>query len=83
MLVTILFFAQARERAGRASETLELPEGSKVEDALSAIRRAHPSLEALWPHLAVAADGVLVPGDAVLRPGAEMALLPPVSGGSR
>ena len=81
MFVTILFFAQARERAGCASEPLELPDGSRVTDALAAIARRHPALEGLWPHLAIAADGVLVPGDAVLRGGAELALLPPVSGG--
>ena len=77
----MLFFAQARERAGRSSAELELPEQSRVSDALEAIGREHPSLRALWPHLAVAVDGELAPPDARLGPGAELALLPPVSGG--
>ena len=82
MIVTVLFFAQARERAERDSLRLELPEGSRVADALAAIRRAHPRLDPLWPHLAVAVDGRLSTGDAtLLRDGAELALLPPVSGG--
>jgi len=81
MIVTVLYFAQARERAGRGSETFELRDGSLLSDATAAIRARHPELASLWDHLAVAAEGVLAPGDAVLRDGAEIALLPPVSGG--
>jgi len=81
MRVTVLFFAQARERAGRASVTLELPAGSRLADARAAIALAHPGLEPLWPHLALAVDGVLAREDAPVRDGAELALLPPVSGG--
>ena len=81
MIVTVLFFAQARERAGCASEALDLPAGSRVADALAAIERARPALAPLWPHLAVAVNGVLVGQETVLAPGAELALLPPVSGG--
>ncbi|MBI5710840.1 MAG: MoaD/ThiS family protein [Candidatus Eisenbacteria bacterium] len=81
MTVTVLFFAQARERAGRASVALELPEGSGVSEALAALRRDYPALEPLWPHLAVAVDGCLAPAGGTLAPGAELALLPPVSGG--
>ena len=81
MIVTVLFFAQAREHAGRARGTLELPEGSRVADALAALERAHPALAPLWPHLAVAVDQRLVRPDVLLAHGAELALLPPVSGG--
>lgn len=81
MRINVLYFAQARERAGRPNTSIELPNGSRVADALVAIRRATPALDPLWPHLAVAVDGVLAPADAVLREGAELALLPPVSGG--
>jgi molybdopterin converting factor subunit 1 len=81
VIVTVLFFAQAREHAGRARGTLELPEGSRVADALARLEREHPALAPLWPHLAVAVDRRLVRGDAVLADGVELALLPPVSGG--
>lgn len=81
MIVNVLYFAQARERAGRGSEALDLGGGERLEHAIAAIRARHPELEALWDHLAIAVDGVLAPRDAVLRPGAEIALLPPVSGG--
>ena len=81
MRVTVLFFAQARERAGRASAELSLPEGSRLSDALAARAREHPALEPLWPHLAVAVSGRLAQPDTPLAEGAELALLPPVSGG--
>jgi len=81
MNVSVLFFAQARERAGASQLTIALPAGSRVADAIAELRRAHPSLDPLWPHLAVALDGRLTAPDAPLADGAELALLPPVSGG--
>ena len=79
--VTVLFFAQARERAGRSRMSLDLPDGSRVSDALTVLGRDHPALEALWPHLAVAVNGRLAEPGTALAPDAELAILPPVSGG--
>ncbi len=81
MTITVLFFAQARERAGRASVAIDLPEGSSLADAIARVRAEHPALDPLWPHLAVAVDGQLAPPGTTLSSGAEVALLPPVSGG--
>lgn len=81
MTITVLCFAQARELVGRARVTLELAEGSRVADALAVLERDHPGLAPLWPHLAVAVDQRLSQRDAPLTHGAELALLPPVSGG--
>lgn len=81
MNVTVLFFAQARERAGRDRATLELADGASVAEALERLRADHPGLAALEPHLAIAVDGVLANPATPLVPGAELALLPPVSGG--
>jgi MoaE-MoaD fusion protein len=41
----------------------------------------YPTLGELWPRLAVAVDGELAEEEALLSEGAEVALLPPVSGG--
>ena len=60
---------------------LELPEGSRVSDALAVIERQVPGLAALRPHLAVAVNQRLVDPGTILTGGAEIALLPPVSGG--
>lgn len=81
MNVTVLLFAQARERSGVSRVALEVESGSRVTDAIAALERTHPALVPLRPHLAFAVDGVLVRGDAALHPGAELAVLPPVSGG--
>lgn len=81
MIVNVLFFAEARDRAGRSAEPLELVDGAHLEEVLALIQRRHPELAPLWAHLAIAVDGVLAPRGAALREGAEIALLPPVSGG--
>lgn len=81
MNVKVLLFAQARERVGRAHAALALPPGACVRDALDALEREHPELAALRPHLAVAVNGTLARDGDALPDGAEIALLPPVSGG--
>lgn len=81
MKVRILFFAQARDRAGQAERLIELPEGSRVADLVRRVRAEHPALEPLWAHLAIAVDGRLAAETAPLNDGSEVALLPPVSGG--
>lgn len=81
MQLNVLFFAQARERAGVAQARVTVPDGARVADALDAIVAAHPALAPLRGHLAVAQDGAIVRAAEPLRDGAELALLPPVSGG--
>lgn len=81
MTIRVVLFAQARERAGTPALALEVPDGSRVGDAVRAVVRAHPGLEPLVPHLAVAFDGALARDADPLRDGGELALLPPVSGG--
>jgi molybdopterin synthase catalytic subunit len=61
---------------------LELPDGSRVEDLKARLDREHPALAPLWPRLAVAVDGRLAGPRDPLSEGCEVALLPPVSGGS-
>jgi molybdopterin synthase catalytic subunit len=81
MTITILAFAQAREALGASSLRIDLPDGSRVADAVGALEARHPLLAALRSHLAFAVDRELVSSDQALRDGAELALLPPVSGG--
>jgi molybdopterin synthase catalytic subunit len=61
---------------------LELADGSRVSDLRARLDRDHPKIAPLWSRLAVAMDGRIVSPDDVLSEGAEVALLPPVSGGS-
>lgn len=80
--VTILYFAVARERAGLAREALDIAEGARVKDVLGLLVARHPALLPLLPHLRVAVDQEFVPVEAPVPPGAELALIPPVAGGS-
>ena len=79
----MLSFATALDAVGSAETEHDLPDGSTVADLVERLTAAYPGLEPLWPRLAVAVDGE-VAGDraATLHDGAEVALLPPVSGGS-
>jgi molybdopterin synthase catalytic subunit/molybdopterin converting factor small subunit len=82
MRLNVLLFAAAREAAGADRLTLDLPEGARVEDAADRLRDLKPALRALWPYLRVAVDRQLAPEGQMLRDGQELALLPPVAGGS-
>lgn len=81
MKVRVLAFAQAREALGAGRIEIELPDGSRVSDALAEIERRAAGIAPLRAHLAIAVDETLARTDAPLRDGCEIALLPPVSGG--
>ena len=82
MRVTVRYFAVVRERLGLGEETVELAAGAGLETLRAALLARRPALAELWPHLRVAVDGEFTRGDAPLHDGAEVALIPPVSGGS-
>ena len=81
MRIEVRLFAQARECVGSGQARLEMPDGSRVADALTLLEQAYPGLVPLRPHLALAIDGALARGGDALADGNELALLPPVSGG--
>lgn len=83
MRVDVQLFAILRERAGRRSVALELPDGATVGDALEALTR-EPGLDDVLPRLSVAMAvnrDYAAPGTE-LAEGDELALIPPVSGGA-
>ena len=80
--ITVLYFAAARERAGVQREALEVPEGARVQEVLRRLSERHPGLAPLLPHLRVAVNQEFVDTSAEVPAGAELALIPPVSGGS-
>jgi molybdopterin synthase catalytic subunit/molybdopterin converting factor small subunit len=82
MKVRLLAFATAGDALGATELEMELPDGSRVADLRDRLDRDHPALGPLWPRLAIAVDGRIAGPDAPLAEGVEVALLPPVSGGS-
>jgi MoaE-MoaD fusion protein len=77
MVVTVRLFAGLRERAGRSELELDLPEGACVGDALAAMRDVAAGMPVV-----MAVNREYARDDRVLDPGDELALIPPVSGGS-
>jgi molybdopterin synthase catalytic subunit len=82
MNVKILYFAGLRERRGVSEETLELSDGGDVAMALAMIAKRHPQVAPLLPRIQVAVNQAIVVATAPLADGDEVALIPPVSGGS-
>ena len=82
MRVQILFFGMLKEIAGRASDTLDLTEGASVADVLRHYERQIPRLKEALSSLALAVNQQYAGPDTKLNPGDEIALLPPVSGGT-
>ncbi|HET9163431.1 MAG TPA: molybdenum cofactor biosynthesis protein MoaE [Solirubrobacterales bacterium] len=84
MTLRVRLFAVLRERAGRDELELELEESATVADALSLLSR-QPPLEELLARLPVrlAVNRGIATARTPLRPGDELALIPPVSGGAR
>lgn len=80
--ITVRYFAAARERAGCSEESVQLADGAHVRQLLDVLSVLHPQLTALLPHLRVAVNHELGALDALVPIGAEVALIPPVSGGS-
>lgn len=82
MKLQVKYFAAARERTGVLSEEHVLAKGATVAELKTALIAAHPSLEALLPHLRIAVDQEFASDDTALSDGAEVALIPPVAGGA-
>jgi molybdopterin synthase catalytic subunit len=81
MSIVILYFAGARDAAGTARESLALIP-STVGALRTALEAAHPRLARVLPRCRIAVDQEFAPDDAPLRDGAEVAIVPPVSGGA-
>jgi molybdopterin synthase catalytic subunit len=75
--VRVRLFAQLRERAGRSELEVELPDGARVRDAIAAVGEIAAGLPVVMAVNREYADESMV-----LSAGDELALIPPVSGGS-
>ena len=84
--VKVLYFAAARERVGTDAEELQVSPGASgkvtVADVLDAVATAHPAFAQLRPHVRVAVDQEFSHAGDPVPDGAEIAIIPPVAGGS-
>lgn len=81
MTCEVRLFARARDLAGAAALTIELPDGANVAELRRQLAKRCPALAGLLAHSAFAVNDEFATDSVVVAPGAAVALLPPVSGG--
>jgi molybdopterin synthase catalytic subunit len=82
MRVRVLFFGLLKDRAGKSSDSIDLPDGASMRELLAYYESQVPDLRESLPSLALAVNQEYASPDTKLKAGDEVALLPPVSGGS-
>lgn len=82
MNVTVLFFATLKDRAGRERLEVELATGATVAELKARLGAELPALTPNLPTALVSRNKEFAFAEDVLRDGDEVALFPPVSGGS-
>jgi molybdopterin converting factor subunit 1 len=81
MNVQVRLFARARELAGADVVTVDVPSGATVGELRRALANDYPTLTRLLERSALAVNDEFADDALMLPPDAEVALLPPVSGG--
>lgn len=82
MEVRVLFFGMLKDLAGRGSETLTVRDGASLGDVLAYYEDRIPKLKDLLPSIAMSVNQEYAGPEASLKANDEIALLPPVSGGT-
>jgi len=81
MRVDVSLFAVARQLAGASQLQLELPPEATVADLRDRLVEQVPGLEPMSSQLRFAVDQDYVDPTVKIKPGAQIACIPPVSGG--
>ncbi|XP_018427436.1 PREDICTED: molybdopterin synthase sulfur carrier subunit-like [Nanorana parkeri] len=82
--VVVLYFAKSCELAGVRSENVTVPQETTTRQLWEEITSLHPRLCSIQDHvvLAIRQEYVAIGDEAIsLRPGDEVAIIPPISGG--
>jgi molybdopterin converting factor subunit 1 len=79
--IKLLFFATLRDRAGTKSMELDIPEDMTVQGLKQKLAEEYPNLRDSMKSVLITIDREYAFDEAVIPPGAEMAMFPPVSGG--
>ncbi|MGO9599893.1 MAG: MoaD/ThiS family protein [Isosphaeraceae bacterium] len=79
--VSVQLFAVARQCVGRSEIALDLPLPASVADFRVALAAQYPELARLASIMMIAVDTEYATDTSLIQPGAQVALIPPVSGG--
>lgn len=82
MTIRVRFFASLRERVRRSELEATLPDGATVADLWAALCDQYPQIAALGASMSFAVNRDYVDRAHRLAAGDEVAVIPPVSGGS-
>lgn len=82
MRVRVLFFGMLKDLAGKSSDLIDLQDGASLRDLVAHYEAQIPRLKESLPAVAMAVNQEYSGPDTRLHSGDEVALLPPVSGGS-
>jgi molybdopterin converting factor subunit 1 len=80
-MVTVHLFARAKDLVGADRITVDVPDGATVADLRRRLATRYPALGGLLERSALAVNDEFADEAMTLPPRAEVALLPPVSGG--
>jgi molybdopterin converting factor subunit 1 len=83
MRLRIKLFATYREIVGSKELTWTARDGERVDDILRSLLEKYPRLTPHRDTMLLAVNQAFASPDAVLQDGDEVAVMPPVSGGSR
>jgi len=81
MKVVVKLFAGARELAGQEEISLEMPAGATIGQLRERLAESHAELGALIGHAMFAIDAEYCDNETPIPETAEIACIPPVSGG--
>jgi molybdopterin synthase catalytic subunit len=81
MQIHVFFFGILKDMMGRSSESLELPEGTRLHAVVSHYADQAPAVKGLMGSVALSVNQEYSRPDRPLHAGDEVGLLPPVSGG--
>lgn len=82
MKLRVLLFGALADRVGRSDDIIEVPDGSVGADVLRLMAERHPHASMLLESVSVALNREVVSASRRLGENDEVALLPPMSGGS-
>lgn len=82
MHVCVLMFGPAKDLAGSPQVELNLPQNATVADLRKALAERSQEFAAALPAMRIAVNNTFAPDDAPVRSGDELAVIPPVSGGT-
>jgi molybdopterin synthase catalytic subunit len=82
MKVSLRLFAGLHDLVGKKDIVMELPDGARVQDLKARLADEYPIVQPMLRTLVFAIDDEYIPTDEELHDGAEVSLIPPVSGGA-